>query len=64
MRSKVVTQECGCEVHFEPISRSLFIRERWGKFCPTHSEEFNQLHAAAAAANRERTAIRSLTEEI
>jgi hypothetical protein len=54
----------GCELIYESIPRSLHIREVWGKLSPACDAEHRAYHEAAAAANRERTAIRSLTEEL
>jgi hypothetical protein len=61
---KTNPQECGCIVAYEQISRSMFIREHWLKFCPTHDAEEKAFHAEAKRAHDEHAAIRSLTEEL
>lgn len=56
-------QPCGCEIVYESISRSNFIRERWGQLCPTHDAEM-KAHRAAVAEDRAREAYeRQLREE-
>ena len=63
-RSKTFTLECGCEWQIQEIPRSLHTREIWTKFCAVCDAEQKLMKDAAHAAHRERTAIRSLTEEL
>jgi hypothetical protein len=64
MRPKIVRQECGCEIGYESISRSLFVREYWHKLCSVHDAEEKAYRDEAQRCHREDAAIRSLTEEL
>lgn len=63
MSTKIAKQECGCEVRYEPISRSLHIREIWGQLCPTHDAEEKALRAEAKRGHDEHARMRALEEE-
>jgi hypothetical protein len=54
----------GCELVFESIPRTMQVREIWGKLSPACDAEQRAMRDAAHAEHRERTAIRSLTEEL
>ena len=64
MSRKSVKQPCGCEIIYEPISRSLHIREIWGQLCPTHDAETKAFHAEAHRCHREERRMRALAEEL
>lgn len=63
-RTKVVKQsDCACEVHYEPVARSMFIREFWGKLCPAHDAEEKAFRAEARRGHDEQDRERALARE-
>ena len=54
----------GCELIIEQIPRTIQFREIWGQLSLACDAEHKAYRAAAMAEHRERTAIRSLTEEL
>ena len=54
----------GCTYEIQSIPRTLQHREVWVEFSPACDAEQRAMREAAWAAHRERTAIRSLTEEL
>lgn len=64
---KTVKQECGCEIVYEQISRSMFIREMWGQLCPAHDAEEKAYRAEAQRGHeirRKEQRERDLREEL
>jgi hypothetical protein len=64
MANKVVQQECGCVIVHEPVSRSLFIRERWLSMCPAHAAEFQAFRAEARRGHDLRAKEKANIEEL
>lgn len=64
MSTKIVKQDCGCEIHFEPISRSLHIRERWGSLCATHDAEEKAFRVEAERGYNQTVRLRDLEREL
>jgi hypothetical protein len=60
---KTSTQECGCVIAYEKISRSMHVREIWLTFCPVHGAEEQAFRAEAQRGHNERARERALAEE-